>query len=224
VVPRQPLVWRSEWIAPTNRRWLAVAALGVLALGGARALAVRDDLQRFASEQAALGREAKGTMIVLDLGPDVIAGPTLITFFGYDQQQPAWRLRMIVRRYGRPAKVDGAIVDRALVDHGIARARLAGQREHPGCQTLAGPLLEPGTMTHALGLPPDGEVLDSSTKAPLQLWADEPFLVDIRRFGDSWVRLAAVPAGRSVVLTLPALNTDRPWEVRADGACDVTPR
>ena len=36
---------------------------------------------------------------------------------------------------------------------------------------------------------------------------------------DRWARLSQVPAGRDAFLTLPVLDSDKPWEISADGAC-----
>ena len=51
------------------------------------------------------------------------------------------------------------------------------------------------------------------------LWSTKPFTIDVRRFGDRWVRLARVPAGRDALVTLPILDSKKPWEIRANGAC-----
>lgn len=222
LVPRQPIRW-PEPVALTNRRWLAVAAVIVLVFGGMSGLAVRDGLQEFARRNAELGREAEGTMLVLGLGPDVIPDRRPITFFGFHNPHgSAGQVRALVERYGSPLDATSTTtVDQVLVDLDIVRARFAGRRPHPGCRPLTEPLSEPGMVTRGLGVPAPGFVVAPTPAEPLKLWSSEPFTVDVRRYGDDWVRLADVRAGRSVTLTLPSLNTGKPWEVRADGACDV---
>lgn len=219
VVPRQPIIWPQP-MALTNRRWLASAAVIVLVFGGMRALAVRDGLQEFARAHAALGREAKGTVLALGLGPEVIPDRRPITFFGYHNPHgTAGQVRDLIDRYGSPFDASIVTADQDLVDLGIVRARFAGRLPHPGCHPLTEPLVVPGLATRGLGVPPLGAAANPAE--PLKLWSATAFSVDVRLLGDDWVHLADVRAGRSVLLTLPALNAGRPWEIRAVGACDV---
>ena len=68
-----------------------------------------------------------------------------------------------------------------------------------------------------------GAAVAAARPAPRQLWSAEPFTIDVRRYGEDWIPLANVRAGRNMVLTLPYLSSDVPWEIRANGACDITP-
>lgn len=214
VVPREPIRW-PVLEGPARGRWMVAAAGVVLVLGGVRAIDVRAGLQDFAEAHAVRGREARGTLIALELQPEVIPADTPIRFFGIFQNLgTAERVRVLLDRYGSPDDETTATADRALVDLDIARAGVGRAADHDGCSALAEPLSTPGVADHGLGM---GGV--AGGRVPVRLWAPEPFTVDVRRFGDDWVRLADAPAGRVVTVTLPALHSAEPWEVRADGAC-----
>jgi hypothetical protein len=54
------------------------------------------------------------------------------------------------------------------------------------------------------------------------LWSPSaPFTVDVRRFGNRWVRVDEGKPGVALRLALPGLGSDTPWRVRANGACRV---
>ena len=54
------------------------------------------------------------------------------------------------------------------------------------------------------------------------VWSrDRAYTVEVRRFGDQWVRLDAAGAGQAVKLVLPGYGADQPWQIRAVGACRV---
>ncbi|MEQ1785561.1 MAG: hypothetical protein ABL966_00800 [Acidimicrobiales bacterium] len=214
VVPRQPIRW-SVLEGPVRERWLVAAAAVVLLLGGVRAIDVRASLQDFAEAHAQRGREARGTLIALELQPEVIPDDTPMGFFGIFQNLgTAERVRVLLDRYGSPYDETTATADRALVDLEIARAGVGRAADHDGCSALSQPLSTPGVDDHGLG---SGGT--SAEPVPVRLWAPEPFTVDVRRFGEEWVRLVEAPARRVVTVTLPALHSTEPWEVRADGAC-----
>jgi hypothetical protein len=213
VVPSRPIRWPERLPLTNRRRWLATAAVVVLVFGGARALAVRGGLHDFAKRQTQLGSEAKGITLVLGLGPDVIPAKRRMNFFGfYPPRGTAGRTRLLLDRYGSPFPATAATADQALVDLGIVRSRLGGTRRPTVCRPLSAPLKAPL-----------GPLLDpwSTLGPPVVLWSPESFTVDVRRYGETWVRLADVPSGRNVFLILPGLQTDGPWEIRADGACAV---
>jgi hypothetical protein len=169
-----------------------------------------------------LGREAKGTILVVGLGPDVIPDNAPIIFFGFDPPHgSAGETRKLLDQFGSPFAATRATADRELVAMKAARSRLGdGLRQHPGCQPLTASIVEPGRTATGLGKPAPGRSIGSTTD--LRLWSPNSFTVDVRRFGDEWVTLARVPAGRDAILTLPRLDTNIPWQVRADGACNVT--
>jgi hypothetical protein len=213
VVPSRPVRWPEQLRLTNRRRWLATAAVVVLVFGGARALYVRGELRDFAKRQTQLGRDAKGITLVLGLGQGVIPGNRPIIFYGFFPPHGiAWRMRLLLDRYGSPFHATASTADQALVDLGIVQSRLSGARRHPDCRPLSAPVKAP------LGQPVDPQ---STLGPPVHLWSPESFTVDVRRYGEDWVRLADVPSGRNVFLSLPGLQTDRPWEIRADGACVV---
>ena len=227
LVPRQPIDWpKPGWLGDRRELVAPVAAVLVLVFGGVAALNARGWLQDYDRRNADLGREADGTLLVVGLGDDVVPDSTAVPFFGFvGQLGSAGRLRAIIDRYGSPFEATTATADRVLVDLEIVRARVGGRSPHHGCRPLTVPLRVPGVAAYfepsGLVDRPDGAREGRPRTEPLTLWSSNAFTVEVRRYGDAWVQLADVPAGRNVVLTLPALSTERPWEVRADGACDV---
>jgi hypothetical protein len=80
--------------------------------------------------------------------------------------------------------------------------------------------LSPGTVPAGLGAPSDEPTNPVSEP---RLWSSTTgFTIDVRRYGEEWIRLAEVPAGRDAAVTLPHLDSAIPWQIRADGACDVS--
>ena len=61
VVPRRPIVWPARFPIATDRRFLIVGAVVVLALGTARGLAVRSDMQATATQLGQIGRNTQGS-------------------------------------------------------------------------------------------------------------------------------------------------------------------
>jgi hypothetical protein len=221
IVPARPIRWPAP-VAVTNRRWLASAALGILVFGALSAVWVRDDLQEVARRNAELGREADGTMLVLGLGPEVIPDETRIAFFGFHNPHgSARRLRGLMDRYGSPFATTPATVDQDLVDLGVVRRSPLALGPFPGCEPLTEPISQPGLATRGLGEPPPETLAAGPAVEPLKLWSPERFTLEVRRYGEDWVEVGDVAANHTVVLTLPAMSTEQPWEVRADGACDV---
>ena len=209
-------------LANSNRRWLAAAAIVVLVLGGARALDARSELQGFARRQTELGLKAKGTMLVLGLGPDVIPDRTPVPFFGFGNPHgTAAQARALMDRYGSPFDANVATADQQLVDLDVARARVGSFSQDRGCRALDKPLkLKPTSFGEAqLGLPVPGVAPPTSGPFQYRLWSSKPFTVEVRRYGDHWVRMADAPANRNVFLTLPVLATEGPYEIKANGAC-----
>lgn len=198
VVPRRPIRWPA-WL-PIDRRWVLAAAGVVLVLGGARGLAVRGDMQAAAEQQAVAGRLTRGETVVIGLGPAVVPDRTVLDFrFG---ALPAGEVRKLLAEYGSPYAATRSSADRMIVDVGGVRAESGGVRDI-ACKPLGHPLrYQPSTFGQlVLGSP------------------DAPFTVDVRRFGDDWVRVGRARAGEVLRVNLPAFGSNRPWEVRADGAC-----
>ncbi len=224
VVPRRPIAWPDRF-ALTNRRWLAVAAVVVLILGGVRALDARSGLQKYASLFTVEGQSAKGTMLVLKLGPDVIPDSTPIIFYSrFNPHGTAKEARALMDLYGSPFHPSIATVDQDLVDLRAVQVRPSSRRDRPSCQPLTHSLtVAPTSFEEAgLGEPTSQLATVEAGPASYHLWSTKAFTIDVRRFGDHWVPLAKVPANRGVTLLLPILNSEEPWGIRANGAC-ITP-
>lgn len=200
VVPRHPITWPKWLPAGTGSRWLPIAALLVLTIGVTEARTIRNDVQTRADTIEVRGRVTRGTLLVLDLGPDVVPNRSTVprAFFGLQ----AGVVRALIDRYGSPISTTFDTIDQQLVDLGIASARLTFRRD-----LECSPVTEPFTW------------LQTGIR-PLYLWSDEPtWTVEVRRFGTNWISIAEARADQGVRLELPTFVTDAPWQVRADGSC-----
>ena len=163
------------------------AALLILVLGGLLGLAVRGDLRSDARQHAQIGRLTRGETLVLGLDPEAVPENARLPLrFGLLQ---VGELRGLLDEYGRPFPSTRATADQQLVDMGFARARSDGSRD-VACKPLTGPFL-----------------YEPPAKAPgLQyLWSpDAPVVVDVRRFGDDWVRLNESRPDEALALALAA--------------------
>jgi hypothetical protein len=225
VVPRRPVRWTpagllARWRVPAVAAG-ALAAAVVLVVGGGRALAVRDDMQYFARSHVERSREAEGTFLALSIGPEAIPDDQPITFFGYNPPHgTAGELRALIERYGSPEERTGEEVDRELVDRKIARGMVRGKARPEACLPIEGDLAHAGTVTPGLGaLPRGGRNTVQRSFISLRVWAAKRTSVEVRRFGDEWVHLFDIPRAHRAVLRLPALDSDEPWELRAEGIC-----
>ena len=199
VVPRRTIVWPNRVAIATNRRVL-VAVVIVLVLGSARAVAVHNDMHTSATQFAGFGRVARDDVRVATLDPPVVAANTVMPFTLGGLH--AGELRHLVGRYGHAPSATRATVDQRLVDDRVVNASDQGARTQ-GCTPLAAP------FTYR-PIAPFRQVV----------WApDHSVTVDVRRFGDRWVRLATAGPHRALLLALPSLNSTQPWQIRADGAC-----
>ena len=220
IVPRRPISWPVSLgeFEPS----LASGCRGRRA--GARryrALDARSGLQEFARQNTELGRKAKGTMLVLGLGPNVIPDRAPITFSGstIPMAPPAGRgpcsTATVLPSTQRRDRRSGA--------RGSWRrpSPSRGNPPTPGCRALDEPSEGPGHVDRgsSLGMP-----ARPSPGTNLGSFAAPAVVVEVvlrrraslrRRLGP----LADVPANHNVFLTLPALDTERLWEIRANGAC-----
>ena len=224
IVPRRPIRWPAA-LSASNRAWALAAVVIVFGYAGLRVVHARPSLQADARNYAELGRKARGTMLVLSLGPTVIPDDAQITFFGVGYPHgTAGELRRMVERYGTPFRASRRTVDRTLVDQRIADSRVIGSGPGPGsgCQPLQGPVaVRPTSFREAdLGLLPQTQ-LQSLGPLAYQLWAPKPYTLEVRRFGHRWIPMRDVTAQTDVTVTLPVLNTSTPWEIKAPGACFV---
>jgi hypothetical protein len=205
VVPRRPIGWPARFPITTDRRWLVAGAGVVLALGSARAVAVRSDMQSSATVLAQIGRSARGSALVVELGSAVIADDVALprTLGGLR----AGDVRALFAHYGRPFPTTQATVDRQLVDMGLAHSFADGTRTIR-CKPLTRPFLyQPRRPFWQFVWAPNASVT-----------------VEVRLFGGRWVRLAQARSGQALRLVLPDLGVAQPWRIRAIGACRVGPR
>ena len=221
VVPRRPIRWPAAMSA--NRSvWALAAAVIVVGYAGVRAHDARPDLQNDARKFAELGRKARGTMLVLSLGPDVIPDDTPITFYAVGVPHgTAGEVREMVERFGTRYHANRRTIDRVLVDQRIADSRVIGPGPGPKtCRPLTAPANVRPTSFREEEL---GQLLPNEIRAlgPIayQLWSPKPFTLEVRRFGRRWVPMRNVASGTNVGVTLPVLNTSTPWQIRAPGAC-----
>ncbi len=202
IVPRRPIVWPDRFPIGSDWRWIGAGALVVLALGTARAFDVRSDMRASAATLGPAGQLTRAETLVLGLGPDVVPDRTTLPFaMG---ALPARDLRALLEKYGNPFPATLATADRQLLDMKIVRAVANGTRS-AACTPLSAPL-----------------VYTPTALTSVYLWsAANSFTVDVRRFGEQWLRLAQGRPGQALQLVLPGLNAAKPWQVRADGACRV---
>jgi hypothetical protein len=206
VVPRRRIVWPARFPIDTDRRFVIAGAVVVLALGSARGLGVRNDTRASADVQTAGLRTTRGETLVIQLGPSVVPDHRVLPIeFGWLR---AAELRAMFDDYGNPFPTGRAAADEQLVDMGNAYSDPAGRRR-VSCKPLTQP------FTYA----------PSEDSRFLYLWSPTaPFTVDVRRFGDRWIRLDEGTPGVALRLRLPGLGSDTPWHVRARGACRVGAR
>jgi hypothetical protein len=210
VVSRRPLVWPRRLPIATDRRWALGAAGVVLILGGGRALAVHEDLARDAATSAKQGRATRAEALVIGLGESVTGNTPL----GFDYGRLSFlfgglsgaEVRALFAHYGQPFPATTATADRHLVELGGVGSRVVGTRD-----TTCGGMREPFAFRQTKG-------------SSLLLWsANTPFDIDVRRFGEGWVRLRQARPGELVSVDLPWLPAVRPWQIRAVGACRANP-
>jgi hypothetical protein len=203
VVPRQKIVWPARFPIDTDRRFVIAGAVLILALGSARGLAVHDDIRRSADVQTAGLRTTRGETLVIQLGPSVVPDRRVLPIeFGWLR---AAELRALFADYGNPFPSGRAAADEQLVDMGNVRSDPAGPR-----RVTCTPLTRPFTFAR------------TKARRFVYLWSPSaPFTVDVRRFGNHWVRVDEGKPGVALRLTLPGLGSDTPWRVRANGACRV---
>ncbi len=204
IVPRQPIPWPGRLPIDTDWRWIGAGALAVLALGGARALAVRPDMRASSAQYGSAGRLARGEVLVVGLGPSIVPDATILPF-GLGAL-PAREMRDLLSDHDNPFSTTVTAADQRLVAMSVVRTAGAGRRS-VACTPLT------SSFTYA----PKGV-------GTQYVWsADHTYEVDVRRFGATWVRLAQGRPGTALQLVLPGLNAGEPWEVRANGACRVGP-
>jgi hypothetical protein len=202
---------------------LVAGALVVVLFGGIRALDARGSLQASGRQGTDSGRKAKATMLVLQLGPTVIPDSTPLRFFGFGNPHgTAGQVRALMKQYHSALAATVDDVDQQIVDVRAAKVDAGTSRKRAACTPFTKPTdLAPTSFGEAaLGQGPRGVTLSGPVR--YKLWAPAATVIQVRRFGDRWVRLGSVPARHTVYLTLPVLSSEKPWTIRADGACIVS--
>ncbi len=198
IVPCRPIVWPERVALDSDRRWVAAGVLLLLIVGTARALSTVDDMRQSASKLAAFGAAVRAQSLVLELGPSVV--PDNVHMDLGMAALAARDVRALFERYGAPSQTSRMAIDEQLVDLHVIRAVAA--RRGTDCTEMSEPL------TVAPGLKP-----------PLLWSAHNPVEVQVRRFGDHFVRLATVNPGQAVQIAFAPLQSQLPLEIHAYGAC-----
>ncbi len=201
IVPRRPIVWPARFPIDRDRRLIILGALVILLLGSARGVAVRDDLRADSDVWSKLGLVTRGETMMVKLGPGVVPDDTELSFeMG---RLRAAELRALFADYGNPLSARRATADRYVAEGGV-RVDPDGTRTG-SCRPLTRPFTyEPARFSVQ------------------RLWsANTPFTVDVRRFGDQWIRVGRGRPGTALRVVLPGFGVETPWQVRAQGACRV---
>lgn len=203
VVPRRHVEWSVWFPRGADRRW-AVALTAVVLIGAMRAPGLERDLSESSQRISRASTLNRGRIVVLSLEPKVVPDDTRYSL-GMGGLR-AGEVRSLLDRYGF---VPPAGPDQALVEMGVVQSSSDGGRSDVGCEPLTAPISQSAT----------------TAGHPLFLWApDTAVEVDVRRFGVEWVRLDEARPGEALMIFLPGLDSETPWEVRADGACIVGAR
>ena len=204
VVPRRPIVWPARFPITTDKRWLFAGAAVVLLLGAARGLAVRSDLQDAARVINGFGNTTKAEILTVELGPSVVPDdhPTNLTLGLWS----AATLRTLLSKYDDPLNVTRSTIDQKSFDLGLIKV---------------GPAPVQTTTCKKLTAPYKYQSVGFGSQ---YFWSpDSSYAVDVRRFGQQWVHVVNGHAGTALRVTLPSMGSTQPYEVRAIGACRVSP-
>jgi hypothetical protein len=162
------------------------------------------------SDEAAY-RNQMAKMVVLNLGPLIVANNRLVPFDVYTTVSTA-QYRQLVARYGAPEGTRPTHPDAAIVS--LADVRLTPIPPIGGsCEALIGPTQVKATIDQRRGV-------DVYTRVVLRAGPTDTD-VQVKRFEDSWVDLGRLPAGITAQVDLPVLMTNKPWTINAPGACQV---
>jgi hypothetical protein len=203
LVPRRPIVWPASFPIDRGRRFVVAGAIVVLALGSARGLAVHDDMHTTTDLESSIGLATRGKTLMIELGSRVVPDDTVLSFeFG---RLRAADVRALFDDYGNPFPPERGAADQQLVDRGNVYSDPDGTRR-VSCKPLTRPF----------------SYKPAADRSFEYLWSPRaPFTVDVRRFGDHWLRLDEGRPGVALKLMLPGFGVDTPWRVRANGACRV---
>jgi hypothetical protein len=171
------------------------AAAGVLVVAALLAAVNHDDVSAWAKQQRAFSRATRELVLVASVRPPLALalprGLGAVDIAAY---------RRAIELYGAPQRATRQTIDGQLVRAGIR--------------------LEPVRFAIRTSCRPQARTLTVGPQARLALTApDRPVVVELRRFGDRFVRVGTIPAGQRRVLGLPGLGSHESWQVRAVGAC-----
>lgn len=203
IVPSAPMAPPGWLPGPSDRRRSGALALGAVVLISALlARGLEREVEGPAELVARSSTLNRGRVIVLGIEPEVLPDRTTLPFdMGLLR---AGQVRRLLDRYGDPSYPGG---DDDLVRIGVPLSTSGGVQERADCAPVTAPFLQP------------------PRSQGLHLWApDGTVEVDVRRFGNEWVRLDEIEPGEVLRIRLPALESATPWEVRAEGACRVPAR
>ena len=203
IVPREPIRWPFGLSSIRERRVLAVAGCVLLVAGLVRIPSWRSDIEGETEFSRNVSRPNRSTALVVGLGPEVVPNDTELGFtFGLID---AGELRTLLDVYGAE-EGNADTIDQRLVEIGAVNTRPNGPRQAAGCKPLTDPVELPTRRQQIVLWKPDGS-----------------FKVEVRRFGEEWVPVAEWTNREALAISLPALRSDQPWQVRATGACSVAP-
>lgn len=111
-------------------------------------------------------------------------------------------METVFARFGTPKRLDRVDADAWLVDAGDAWITVDGSADTP------------------VGCVPGAEMFDLVPGRSREFVAsDGGARVETRRFGERWVPVGKVPAGRGFTVETRMFVTDAPWTFRVTGAC-----
>ena len=148
----------------------------------------------------------RANMVEANLGPSVVPDWRRIGLGpGDNPSLPSSLYRTLVARYGVPTGTTPTHPDAAVLALLATRLDPDAGGAVDRCLALTSPVTIAGGRAVRLRAP------------------ERPVTVRLRRFEPGWTTLGRIPAGRTVVIRLPAGPAPRGWMVAADGACRAVP-
>jgi hypothetical protein len=198
----------------TSRRALGVALVACAALVAINLPGIFDHVDIDAADY----RLQSAKMVVLNMGPSVVADDTMVHFDLFTSMT-ARRYRKLVDKYGYVAGTNPEHPDAKLVQlTGIKPKnveRVSGDDVPQDCVAIGESKTVPRRRDFRMGA-------NQFTTIVLQAPSTD-VMVQIQAFEkDSWVTIGRLPAGSTATLELPILISSKTsWTLRADGACGV---
>jgi hypothetical protein len=158
------------------------------------------DMSRNARGLELASRAVRETLIVANLGPAVVPDNVGLSVGGFFQL-PAGEYRHLVDKFGTPPGTRPEQPDVTLV-------RLIGIKPFLERTPLPGKCVPVGPFA----------VVAATSKVTLRA-PTRGTVAQVRRFGRVWATTSRLPAGVPVTISLPGLQSPKPWLIRAPGAC-----